>query len=167
MGGFTIPDLTALGLFILAWLAYEPMLRRLSRVMGHADLCDDLRFATHAARVTHQAALYAIIAGWAAGQTADAVMTQLVAADIPASPVMSIADIAADPHFRERGTLVRVQDEDYGDMLMAAPIPRLSETPGSIRSLGPQLGAANEAIYGGWLGMSQQDQEQLRAAGII
>jgi uncharacterized membrane protein len=34
MGGFTIPDLTALGLFVIAWLAYEPVLRRLSRGQG-------------------------------------------------------------------------------------------------------------------------------------
>ena len=145
----------------------EPLLRRLSRVMGCADLCDDQRFATHAARVEHQDMLYAIIAVWAAAQTLEAAMAQLVAADIPASPVMSIADIAADPHFRGRGTIVSAQDDDYGEVMMAAPIPRLSETPGSIRSLGPALGSANEAIYRGLLGMSHDEIEQLRVAGVI
>jgi len=145
----------------------EPLLRRLSRVMGCADLCEDPRFATHAARVEHQATLYGIIAEWAVGQTLEAAMARLVAADIPASPVMSIADIAADPHFRDRGTIVSAQDEDYGEVVMAAPIPRLSETPGSIRSLGPALGSANAAIYGGLLGMSDAEIAQLRADGVI
>lgn len=145
----------------------EALLRRLSRVMQCADLCEDPRFATHALRVQNQDELYAIIAAWTRVRTADDVMAQLVAADIPASPVMSIADIAADPHFRGRGTIVEVQDEDYGDVLMAAPIPRLSETPGSIRSLGPALGSANDAIYGGLLGMSAEEIGQLRTAGVI
>ena len=145
----------------------QPLLRRLARVMQRDELCDDPRFATHAARIEHQAELYAIIAAWAAGQTREAVMQQLVEADIPASPVMSVADIAADPHFRDRGTIVPVQDQDYGEMLMAAPIPRLSETPGSIRSLGPVLGSGNDAIYRGMLGMSAEEIERLRKAGII
>jgi crotonobetainyl-CoA:carnitine CoA-transferase CaiB-like acyl-CoA transferase len=145
----------------------EPLLRRLSGVMGCADLCGDPRFATHAARVEHQDALYTMIADWAAAQTLEAAMAQLVAADVPASPVMSIADIAADPHFRGRGTIISAQDDDYGEVMMAAPIPRLSETPGSVRSLGPVLGAANETIYGGLLGMSHEEIEQLRASGVI
>ena len=145
----------------------EPLLRRLSHVMGQDALCDDPRFATHAARVEHQDALYALIADWAARLTSDSVMAQLVAADIPASPVMSIADIAADRHFRDRGTIVPVQDEDYGEVLMAAPIPRLSDTPGSIRSLGPKLGEGNDAIYGGLLGMSREEIDRLRDAGVI
>ena len=145
----------------------EPLLRRLARLMGQEGICDDPRFATHAARVEHQAALYAMIADWVGGQTLDGLMPRLVAADIPASPLMSIADIAADPHFRDRGTIVPVQDEDYGEVLMAAPIPRLSETPGSIRSLGPALGSGNEAIYGGLLGMSREEIDRLRATGAI
>lgn len=145
----------------------EPLLRRLGRVMGQDDLLDDPRFATHAARVEHQDALYAMIAAWAAGLALETVMARLVAADIPASPVMSIADIADDPHFRDRGTIVPVEDEDYGQILMAAPIPRLSETPGRIRSLGPTLGEGNGAIYGGLLGMTGEEIARLRDAGVI
>ena len=75
---------------------------------------------------------------------------------------MSVADIAHDPHFRERATIIPVQDEDYGEVLMAAPLPRLSETPGSVRSLGPRLGSANEEIYRGLLGMSREEIARLQ-----
>jgi crotonobetainyl-CoA:carnitine CoA-transferase CaiB-like acyl-CoA transferase len=145
----------------------EALLRRLGTLMGHPALCDEARFATHADRVANQEALYALIADWVRGHTLDVLMTQLVQADIPASPLMSIADIAADPHFRARGTIVPVQDEEFGDMLMTAPIPRMSETPGAIRTLGPALGSGNEAVYSGMLGMSAQEIEELRAAGTI
>jgi len=145
----------------------QPLLRRLAAVMRDAELCDDPRFATHAQRVENQDALYARIADWVGRQNLTELMAALVAADIPASPLMSVADIAADPHFRERATIVPVQDEDYGEMLMAAPIPRLSETPGTVRSLGPRLGSSNEEIYGGLLGMSREEIDRLRESGTI
>jgi len=94
----------------------DTLFRRLATTMGRPDLSDDLRFRDHAARVANQAALYALIAEWVAGQDADALVALLVAADIPASPVMTIADIAADPHYRERGTVVPFVDEDFGEI---------------------------------------------------
>lgn len=145
----------------------QPLLRRLSAVMGQPDLTRDPRFATHADLVANQDALYGIIADWAAGLTREAAMAQLVAADIPASPLMSVADIAADPHFRGRGTIVPIDDPDYGPIMMAAPIPRLSETPGEIRSLGPTLGAGNADILGGLLGLSKEDLGRLHDDGVI
>ena len=145
----------------------EPLLRRLGAVMGRPGICDEPEFATHAARVKNQARLYGIIAAWVAGLTLAEAMERLVAADIPASPLMSIADIAADSHFRERGTLMQADDEEFGTVLMAAPVPRMSETPGEVRWLGPKLGAGNEEIFGGMLGMSATEIDDLRKAGVI
>lgn len=145
----------------------EALLRRLGALMGRPDICDDPRFANHHARVQNQQALYDLIGAWTRTQTLDALMEKLVAADVPASPLMRISDIATDPHFRGRGTIVPVLDEDYGEMLMAAPIPRMSETPGTIRSLGPRLGAGNEAVFGTLLGMTPEEIERLRADGTI
>jgi crotonobetainyl-CoA:carnitine CoA-transferase CaiB-like acyl-CoA transferase len=117
--------------------------------------------------VRNQAALYALIAAWAATLPLATAMAQLVAADVPASPLMSIADIAHDPHFRERGTIVPIEDEEYGSLLMTAPIPRMSETPGTVRSLGPVLGSGNQAVLGGLLGMSDAEIAALRDAKVI
>ena len=135
--------------------------------MGRPGLCDEPEFASHAARVANQAALYRIIAAWAAGVRLADAMALLVAADVPASPLMSIADIAADPHFRERGTIVPIEAEEYGNLLMTAPLPRMSETPGTVRSLGPALGAGNQAVLGGLLGMSDAEIAALRDAEVI
>ncbi len=62
---------------------------------------------------------------------------------------------------------MQVQDPDWGALLMAAPMPRMSETPGSVRSLGPALGSGNAEIYGGLLGMDGPELERLHAAGVI
>ena len=145
----------------------ETLLRRLARVVGRPGLADEPAFSDFPSRVANQGRLYAIIAEWAEKTTLANAMAALVAADIPASPLMSVADIAADPHFRERGTLMEIEDEDYGRLLMAAPVPRMSETPGQVRSLGPALGSGNEAILGGMLGMDAAEIEALRKARVI
>ncbi len=145
----------------------DPLVRRLSQIMGQPDLAEDVRFSTYAARVENQDVLYEIIGAWAGMHPADRLIELLVAADIPASPVMNIADIAADPHYRERGTIAAVHDDEFGDLLMAGPIPKMSRTPGSIRSLGPVLGAHNGEIYGDLLGMKRAELDALHASGVI
>lgn len=158
---------TADGRRITIHAGTDALLRRLGTVMGRPGLCDEPAFVNHGARVQNQEKLYAIIAAWVGRLTVGQAMETLVAADIPASPLMNIADIASDPHFRERGTVMATEDEDYGSVLMTAPIPRMSETPGSVRWLGPELGSGNMAVLGGMLGMSESEIEKLRAAGIV
>lgn len=158
---------TADGRRITLHAGTEPLLRRLGALMGLPDLLGDPRFATHQARVENQDALYALIRTWTRSRSCDELLRKLVEADVPASPLMTIADIAADPHFLERGTIMRVQDEDHGDLLMAAPLPRMSETPGTVRSLGPRLGDGNARVFGEWLGLDHAELERLRADGVI
>ncbi|MFE7395115.1 CaiB/BaiF CoA transferase family protein [Streptomyces sp. NPDC057557] len=145
----------------------DALFRRLGTLMGTPELADAPEYGTRAARAEHADALYATIADWAAAYTADDLTKLLSDADIPASPLMSIADIAADPHYRERGTLVTVADPDFGELPMVAPLPRMSETPGSIRSTGPALGAHNAEIYQEMLGLSAEAVAALGADGVI
>jgi crotonobetainyl-CoA:carnitine CoA-transferase CaiB-like acyl-CoA transferase len=139
----------------------------LCSLMGEPALPIDQRFADHAARVANQDVLYAMIGDWTARHTADSLMTMLVGADIPASTVMTMHDIANDPHYRERGTIIPVDDAEFGPMLVAAPLPRMSETPGSVRSLGPALGADNDEVFGRLLKLGAVEMKRLREQGVI
>ncbi|WP_426368005.1 CaiB/BaiF CoA transferase family protein [Streptomyces sp. E-08] len=145
----------------------DPLFRRLAAVMGSPELADAPEYATRSARIEHADRLYALIADWVAGRTADALTELLNDAGVPASPLMSIADIAADPHYLERGSLVHVEDPEFGALPMPAPIPRLSETPGSIRSTGPALGEHNTEVYRELLGLGPTELAALRADGVI
>ncbi|WP_242484463.1 CoA transferase [Rhodococcus sp. MS16] len=80
---------------------------------------------------------------------------------------MSIADIAADPHYRERGTIVTVDDIEYGELPMAAPFPKMSATPGTIRTLGPGLGEHTDEILAQLLHLDDSELVGLRADGVI
>ncbi len=145
----------------------DSLFRRLAAAMGRPDLPDDGRFDRHATRVANQAALYALITEWVAAQDMEQVMAVLVASDIPASPVMTIADIASDSHYLEHGTISSVTDDEFGEMLTTAPLPRLSETPGTVRWLGPALGAHNNEIFRGMLGLEPSEIDALQANGVI
>lgn len=145
----------------------DALFRKLAMVIDMPQLATDPRFATRECRVANQDELYSLIAAWAGRLPADDAVRALNDAGVPASPIMSVADIAADRHYRERGTITTVADDDWGDLPMVAPLPRLSGTPGRIRSLGPRLGEHTEAILTDLLGLDQRSVDALRADGVI
>ncbi|MFE2934661.1 CaiB/BaiF CoA transferase family protein [Streptomyces sp. NPDC059278] len=145
----------------------DPLFRKLAALMGTPEIADAPEYATRAARAENADSLYAAIADWVAAYTAADLAERLNEAGIPASPLMSIADIAADPHYRERGTLVTVQDPEFGELPMPAPVPRMSETPGSIRTTGPALGEHNAEVYQGLLGIDAEQLAALRGDGVV
>lgn len=145
----------------------DSLFRKLATVMNMSQLATDPRFATRECRADNQDELYSAIAAWAGRLPADDAVRVLNDAGVPASPIMSVADIAADPHYWERGTITTVADDDWGELPMVAPLPRLSGTPGRIRSLGPRLGEHTEAILTDLLGLDQRSVDDLRADGVI
>src|SRR5919202_1350283 len=94
---------------------------------------DDERFATHGARGENQELLDEMISEWAAGHTAAELDRIVNDAGVVCAPVYSVADIYADPYFRERELLVEVDDEVHGRMSVPGVVPKLSATPGRIR----------------------------------
>lgn len=155
------------GRFVSVHAGTDQLFHRLVKVMGRPDLSVDSRFATYAARRSYQQDLYSIIATWMASHDTDEIVAVLTHADIPCSPVMNIADIANDPHYLERGTIVTVDDAEFGTIPMAAPLPHMSKTPGHIRTLGPRLGEHTEAVLRELLGFDSQRLADLRTDGVI
>jgi len=144
-----------------------PLLARLTATIGRPELASDPRFATLSARVANQEELYAIIDAWIAGRDAHEVVDRLSAADVPAAVVNSMADILYDEHFLARRTFELVDDPDLGVLPIAAPVPRLSGTPGRIRELGAELGSSTNRVLGDLLGLESTELERLAEEGVI
>jgi crotonobetainyl-CoA:carnitine CoA-transferase CaiB-like acyl-CoA transferase len=81
--------------------------------------------------------------------------------------VYSAADIATDPHFAERGSVVSVDHPTLGALRMQGLIAQLSRTPGSIRSPGPALGEHNDDVLRDQLRYPQDVLDELTEAGVI
>src|SRR5579859_6908001 len=155
------------------WLAIggngKNVFRRLAQALGQPGLVEDERFHDNPARVKHHLELDEIVGSWVATLPLSEAQEILDNAGVPAGPVMSIADIAADRHYQARGMLASVPDERMleGVTYMPGVVPRLTETPGAILHSGGDLGADNAAIYGDSLGLSARELEHLRTEGII
>lgn len=83
---------------------------------------------------------------WVSGRSADEAIKQLSVQRIVTDRVYRPSDLATDPHIQERGSLVTVETEEYGQVRMPAPVPRLSRTPGRIKWSGPRLGRDTHKI---------------------
>lgn len=142
------------------------MAERFLQAYGLVDLLADQRFATNEARVRHSAELDEHVSGAIAARTLEENLRIIEANALTAVAVQTVADIEKDAHWRARQLLVDVPSGS-GAVRMHNVVPRMSETPGEIRAAGGALGADNDAIYGEELGLSCEERESLRRAGVI
>jgi crotonobetainyl-CoA:carnitine CoA-transferase CaiB-like acyl-CoA transferase len=145
----------------------DKMFERLAAVMGRLDLVAADRFATVAQREAGRDDVNRIVAEWIGALTRDDVLQRCLGGDVPIGPVNDIADIFADPHVQARGDLITMDDPRAGEVVIPNVVPRLSETPGRLRSLGPDLGQHNHEIYAGDLGFSEEEIRRLADDGVI
>jgi formyl-CoA transferase len=115
----------------------DSIFRRLCATMGRDDLARDPALADNAGRVARVAEIDAAIGDWAARHTVDQVLAALDAASVPAGRIYTVADIAADPHYRARGMIDAVQLADGSRIEVPGVVPKLSRTPGSHRRNAP------------------------------
>ena len=153
------------------WIALsgtsQAVARRILEAVGREDLVDDPRFATNEARVEHVEELDEILASWIGDHTLEEAMARFDEHEAAAAPILDIGQIMNDIQYRARETLVHVPDEELDEVVLPAPQPRMSATPGRHRHAGRPKGAANEEIYRGELGLTDEDLTRLRRDGII
>ncbi len=153
--------------YICIVAAGDGLFPRLARAIGRPELLDDARFATFKARVANSDAINAIVGDWCALHSAAEIEAIMVAAEVPVSRALSIADIAADPHYAAREDIVTVDDPTLGPLKHPAVYPRLDKTPGRIQRGAPILGEHNDAVYGDLLGLTAEEIAALRAERVI
>lgn len=144
----------------------DKIFARLAGAMGKPALAAD-GFATTAQRLARRGEVNGLVEDWAAGLTMAELGAACDAADVPWGPINSIADIFEDPQFAARGNLLRVLDERAGELVLPAPVPRLTETPATLRHAGRAKGADTDAVLGEWLGMAAAEIEALRRSGAV
>jgi len=152
------------------WLAIactnDRMFERLAAAMGRPALAAE--FPTMAARLAARADLDALVQTWVGGADAADVLARLDGAQVPCGPVASVRDLFDDPHVRARGNIVQAPSPLGGLLAMVGVVPRLGASPGAIEHAGPvTVGADNEEIYCGRLGLSREDLRALAEKGVV
>lgn len=155
------------GKWIVIAANQDTVFERLVLAMGEPGLAQDPRYKTHEDRGKNQEELEQRIAEWAMALPSECVTKILDESAVPCGIVHTAADIFADPLFEERQMLVHVEDPELGDIVMPGVIPKLSATPGSIEWSGPAMGQHNEEVFGGLLGLDDEEIEALRREGTL
>jgi crotonobetainyl-CoA:carnitine CoA-transferase CaiB-like acyl-CoA transferase len=146
----------------------DKVFARLCEAMGRPELAEDPRFATHAARGDNQEEIEGIVADWAAARSAAEIDEILNEAGVICGPIYTIADIFEDPQFRAREMLVEHEDPEFGPYIGPGIVPKLSHTPGAVRwSATWEEGSHNGEVYGGLLGLSDDEMARLREDGVL
>jgi crotonobetainyl-CoA:carnitine CoA-transferase CaiB-like acyl-CoA transferase len=138
-----------------------------AEAIGRPDILDDPRFATNEARVDHADELDEIIEAWTRERSTEEAIAAMEAADAIVGPVYDMADIFEDEQYAARNDIVEMDDEDLGSLRTAAPVPRLTRTPGTVDHAGPGHGQHNDEVYLSELGLDEAEYDRLREEGVI
>lgn len=144
----------------------DSIFKRLMQTIGREDLGNAPDLANNAGRVARVQEIDEAIAAWTRTRSIQEVLEQLSAARVPAGRVYTAKDIYEDPHYRARDMILQQETRDGYTVDVPGIVPKLSETPGSIRSSAPGLGDDTDAVLTG-MGLSTEQIAQLRAQGVI
>ena len=144
----------------------DSIFRRLMNTIGRPDLGAAPDLQSNAGRVARVAEIDAAIGAWTLPRTVAGVMEVLGAARVPAGKVYTARDIHEDPHYRARDMILRQETRDGRVLDVPGVVPKLSATPGTVRSSAPRLGDDTNAVLEE-LGLQADAVAALRKKGVV
>ncbi len=145
----------------------DTVFARLCTAMNSPALADDARYRDHEARGTHQRELDVQISQWTATLGTRELLEVLEKNGVPSGLIYRTADMLDDPHFAAREAIVSTAHPHFGTLRMQNVAPRLSASPGSIRTPAPDMGQHNEEVFSGLLGLDAATIAGYRAKAVI
>ena len=152
------------GAYVLVAGNGDSIFRRLMRAIGRSDLETDPGLAHNDGRVARVAEIDGAIGEWTAARPIEAVIAALDAAAVPVGRIYTVADIAADPQYQARGMIVQTADADGRPLKVPGIVPKLSDTPGALRSPAPRLGQHDGEVMAatGWPARAESPSDDPR-----
>ena len=144
----------------------DAIFKRLMTAIGRDDMANDPQLARNDGRVPRTEEIDGAIQAWCQTQTIDSALEILKAADVPVGKIYSVRDMMTDPQFLARRMFEQHAFSDGTPIKLPAITPKLSETPGETRWLGPALGEHNAEILHA-LGYDDAQIAQFKSDNII
>jgi formyl-CoA transferase len=144
----------------------DSIFKRLMEAIGRPDLAGDPELSGNEGRVRRVEEIDRAIGAWTAEKGIDEILEAMTRAKVPAGRIYSAKDIVEDPHYAARGMIEQIETRDGLTLKVPGVVPKLSETPGSIRTTAPRLGDDTDAVLRRH-GYSDEQIAALRAERII
>jgi formyl-CoA transferase len=157
---------TSDGLVLIA-ANQDTVFSRLCEAMGKPEMAKDPRYINHQARGANQKELDDKVGAWTSTLSTKDVLKLMDEKGVPAGQIYRAPEMLDDPHFKARDAIVTTKHPYFGDLRMQNVAPKLSHTPGGIRSPSPEMGQHNDDVYGGLLGLDSAKIAALRTAKVI
>jgi len=171
-GGSALPGIAPSNAYLCADGGYvlvagngDSIFKRLMNLIGRADLANDPALENNDGRVARVAELDQAIGVWAQTMTTDQALGLLDTVAVPAGKIYTVADIASDPHYKARGNIEHIQMRDGTRLDVPNVLPKLSRTPGSIKTLAPDIGENTDEILQS-IGLTEAQVASLKERGI-
>jgi formyl-CoA transferase len=143
----------------------DSIFKRLMTVIGRDDLGNDPQLENNDGRVKRVAELDQAIGKWAKTVSTTKALEVLDSVAVPAGRIYTVADIANDPHYKARENIQTIQMQDGSKLNVPGVIPKLSRTPGSIKTLAPDIGENTDEILKS-IGLTEAQVASLKERGI-
>jgi CoA:oxalate CoA-transferase len=143
------------------------MVHRLYRAMGREDLINTPLGQNQDIRVNYRKEIDEAISGWTKTLTGKEVESALRLADVPCGIVPTFDQVCHDEQLISREMITQIEQTMSGKMTVPGSVFKMSKTPGYAKSPAPMLGEYNDDIYGGLLGLSDKELEELSKDHII
>jgi crotonobetainyl-CoA:carnitine CoA-transferase CaiB-like acyl-CoA transferase len=137
------------------------------RAIGRTDLVEDPRFRRNIDRCGHAGEINRIFSDWLGAHDLHDVLACFEACEGAIAPVYSARQIVEDPQVRARGFLQPVEDEDFGEVRIAGVVPRFGNHACAPRRTARGIGADNDDVFGGQLGLSEAEIARLVRDKVI
>ena len=154
------------GQYVVIGANGDSIFKRMMRAIGHADLANDATLADNAGRTARTDELDSAIGAWTGANTLTHVLEVLDKADVPSGRIYSIADIVTDMQYLARGMIEKHKLGDNKEVWLPGIVPKLSETPGGTKWIGPTLGEHTAEVLSG-IGYDIAAQNDLKKRGVI
>ncbi|MGH8640793.1 MAG: CaiB/BaiF CoA transferase family protein [Burkholderiales bacterium] len=153
------------GEYVVIGANADSIFKRMMNAIGRSDLADDPALAHNDGRVARTGEIERVIGDWVAGHDLDRVLEVLEEADVPSSKIYDIADIVRDAHYAAREMIGSYRLKDGKSLKLPGIVPKLSDTPGETKWVGPALGEHTAEVLSA-LGYDVEQQRELKKRGV-
>jgi CoA:oxalate CoA-transferase len=154
--------------YVVVGTASNKLFRKLADAIGRAELGGDPRFKHHRARAANRRVINGILSDWARPKTTAEVLAALgpAGADVPCALVAAPEELIDDPQLLARDMVERHAHPTLGEVVFHGNALRFDGAERRVRALAPDLGEANDEVYGA-LGIDAAGRRALAEKGVI